>query len=148
MKQHLLLPLLSVALLQSLSHFNGIEKFTGASTVQLNNNIDHGLDINSLTQSSENKMSAAVFKSQEYCRAELKDFEFDAHFTIVSANVYFTGANFKEPAVAAISSNSLKPIKHLMDRCTSGTIVVFDEVEVVGPDKMIRPLQGIHLILY
>ena len=148
MKQHLLLPLLSVALLQPFSHSTVIEKFTNLSAVQLIGDVGHGLGINSLAQSSESKMSAAVFKSQEYCCAELKDFEFDAHFTIVSVNVYFTGANFKEPAVGSISSNSLKPIKHLMDRCTSGTIVVFDEVKVVGPDKMIRPLQGIHLILY
>ena len=94
------------------------------------------------------KMSAVKFKSQEYCRVELKDFEFDAHFSITGATVYFSGANFPTVQKATITSASLKPISALMARCTAGTIVVFDDVKVVGPDKEVRTIQGISLLLY
>lgn len=62
----------------------------------------------------QGRIASIVFKNQDYCRAELKDFEFDAHFSIVSATVYFSGANFKTLEKGFITSNSLKPIKNLM----------------------------------
>ena len=93
-------------------------------------------------------MSAAVFKAQEFCRAELKDFEFDIHYSVVSAVVYFYGANFKNAEKAAITSSSLKPIKTLMDRCIPGSIVIFDEVKVIGPDNKLRTIQGLSIVLY
>ena len=95
------------------------------------------------------RMSAAVFKAQEYCRAELKDFEFDAHFVVVSAVVYFSGAGFKNGVEkASISSNSLKPIRTQMDKCMPGSIVIFDDVKVKGPDNLIRTIPGVSLILF
>lgn len=95
------------------------------------------------------KMRSIVFKSQEYCRAEIPyEFEFAVQFKVVSAKVYFTGANFTGIEKGTINSNSLKPIKHLMDRCIPGTRVVFDDVKVIGPDKKIRTIPGINLLLY
>ncbi len=94
------------------------------------------------------KMMAVAFRAQSFCRAELKDFEFDATFTVVSATVYFSGANFRSTEKGSISSNSLKPIKHLMDRCVPGSIVIFDNVKVIGPDKQIRPIAGLSLLLH
>ena len=60
------------------------------------------------------KILAVVFLSQEFCRAELKDFVFDVQFIIVSATVYFSGTNFKNLESGYINSNSLKPIDSLM----------------------------------
>ena len=40
------------------------------------------------------RMPSVEFKSQQYCRAELENFDFDLRFNIVSATVYFSGANF------------------------------------------------------
>lgn len=95
------------------------------------------------------KMRSIVFKSQEYCRAELpQDFEFDVKFKVVSATVYFSGANFRGVEKGYITSNRLKPVKELMDRCIPGTMVVFDDVKVVGPDKIIRTIPGLSLLLY
>lgn len=95
------------------------------------------------------KMRSIVFKSQEYCRAEIPyEFEYDVRFNVVSATVYFTGANFTGIEKGTINSNSLKPIRHLMERCIPGTRVVFDNVKVVGPDKKIRTIPGINLQLY
>lgn len=94
-------------------------------------------------------MRSIVFKSQEYCRAEMpKDFEFDVQFKVVSAKVYFSGANFRGVETGTITSNKLAPVKHLMDRCIPGSMVVFDDVKVMGPDKKVRTIPGLSLLLY
>lgn len=94
------------------------------------------------------KIPAAVFKAQDYCRVEMKDFDFDVQFKVVSATVYFTGTHFKNVEKGSINSTSLKPIKEQMQRCAPGSIVIFDEVKVLGPDNAIRPINGISLLLY
>lgn len=93
------------------------------------------------------KMLAVVFRSQEFCRAELKDFVFDVQFNIVSATVYFSGTNFKNVETGYITSNSLKPIRSLMARCAPGSMVIFDNVKAIGPDKLVRPIQGNSYVL-
>lgn len=99
-------------------------------------------------QDKPGRMSAIAFKSQEYCRAELKDFDFDARFSVVGATVYFTGANFRGVEKGVITSNSLKPIRNLMDRCIPGSIVTFDDVKVKGPANDIRTIDGLTLSLF
>jgi hypothetical protein len=99
------------------------------------------------SQTYSAKIPAAVFKAQEYCRAEVERFEFNAPFSIVSAVVYFSGANFQNTQKAVINGSSLKSIKHLMDRCGPGSIVIFDEVKVIGPDKLLRTITGLSLML-
>ncbi len=94
------------------------------------------------------RMSSIVFKMQDYCRAELKDFEFDVRFEVVSATVYFTGANFTSMKRGFIKSSSLEPIKDLMKQCQPGSIVTFDEIKVKGPDNLVRTLPGVSYILY
>lgn len=94
------------------------------------------------------RMSAVAFKNQDYCRAELENFEFDVRFTIVSATVYFSGANFKNVEKGFLTSNSLKTIKHLMVRSIPGTNVVFDEIKVKGPGDTISMIDGKSLLLY
>jgi hypothetical protein len=94
------------------------------------------------------KMLAVEFKTREWCRAELKDFEYDVHFSIVSASVYFTGTNFSNTEKGFITSNSLKPISAFMARCAPGSIVVFDDVKVKGPDNQIRTIQGKTILLH
>ena len=106
-----------------------------------------GLNIQSPTQDGGTKMRAAVFKAQDYCRAELKDFEFDIEYKVVGAVVYFSGTNFQNVEKGIITSNSLKPVKPKMERCAPGTIVIFDEVKVMGPDNIVRTIPGISLIL-
>ena len=94
------------------------------------------------------KMMATIFRAQDFCRAELKDFEFDVHYSVVSATVYFSGTNFRGVEKGRINSNSLKPIRSLMDRCQPGSMVIFDEVKVMGPDKQVRPIAGLSLVLH
>lgn len=94
------------------------------------------------------RMTSIEFKAQEYCRAELCNFEYNVHFSIVGATVYFSGANFRTVEKGMITSGSLAPIRQLMNRCAPGTIVTFDDVKVVGPDKMVRQIQGKSIVLY
>jgi hypothetical protein len=97
---------------------------------------------------SDIRMSATAFKAQEYCRVELKDFIYDVQFKLVSATVYFANGPFKNTETREIKGFSLKPIKDLMDRCTPGTVVTFDNVKVIGPDNMVRVIDGKTIVLF
>jgi hypothetical protein len=142
----LLFPLLSSVCFSPLNNqFNPIEKpITTTHCLAINKSSTIAFQDGALYK----KISCIEFKSQDYCRAELENFEFDAHFAVVSATVYFSGANFKNTEKGFISSNSLKPIKQLMNRCMPETIVVFDEIKVKGPDNSITSIQGLSLSLF
>lgn len=95
------------------------------------------------------KMPASVFRAQKFCRAEtVEDFPYDAPFSIVSATVYFSGTNFRYVEKGTITSGSLEPVEALKSRCVPGSIVIFDDVKVVGPDKLVRPIAGLTLMLH
>ena len=146
----LLFPLLSsICILPVHNQFNSTEKPIISSSYLLSNeNNNEAYEIKFQDGPGCGRISSVVFKNQDYCRAELENFEFDAHFSVVSATVYFSGANFKSVEKGFITSNSLKPIKNLMKRCLPGSIVVFDDVKVKGPDNLIRTIQGLSLTLY
>jgi len=93
------------------------------------------------------RMASINFKSQDFCRAELENFDFALNYTVSSATVYFSGANFPTTQQAAINSNSLAPIKALMQKCGPGTTITFDNVKVTGPDGQ-RTIDGKAISLY
>ena len=146
----LLLPLMSgICLLPMNDLFIGADKeiTTSVEGSVLKNSKDASVLLFQDRQTA-GRLSSVVFKNQDYCRAELEDFEFDAKFSVLSATVYFSGTNFKEVERGYITSNSLKPIKKLMDRCLPGSVVVFDDVKVKGPDNLVRTIPGVSLTLY
>ncbi|MES2431774.1 MAG: GldM family protein [Bacteroidota bacterium] len=149
MKNVLLLSLLSLFFLQTNSQSAYKAKFVipASYATDIMNN-DGILALGDQQGEGAGKMSAAVFKAQDYCRAELKDFEFDARFIVVSADVYFSGANFRGVETGAITSSSFKPIKKLQERCTSGSFVFFDNIKVIGPDKKLRTIESVSYKLY
>jgi hypothetical protein len=61
-------------------------------------------------------MTAGNFKSQQYCRAELENFDFAANFSVVSAKVYFSGANFPSTQQAPLSGNNLEPLRSFIPK--------------------------------
>jgi GldM C-terminal domain len=146
----LLFPLLSSICFAPVNNqFSSIQKpITATSCLLSKENKKENLEITFQDGAGYKKISCVEFKNQDYCRAELENFEFDAHFTVVSATVYFSGANFRNTEKGFILSNSLKPIKHLMDRCKPGSIVVFDEIKVKGPDNNVSTIQGLSLSLF
>lgn len=93
------------------------------------------------------RMPSVEFKSQQFCRAELENFDFDLRFNIVSATVYFSGANFQNVATAAIQGNNLAPLASYIQRCGPGSVVTFDNVKVQGPDG-VRSIEGKSIALY
>lgn len=94
------------------------------------------------------RIQSVVFKNQDYARAELKNFDFEYRYSIVSATVYFTGANFPSLQQGTISSGSLAPIKEQLNKCIPGTTVTFDNVRVQGPGGPVISIPGAGFILY
>ncbi len=146
----LLIPILSaVFILTTGNPFINIQKPSTVSNPELSTEkISNKSGVPLQVGNEFGRMRSVEFKNQEYCRVELKDFEFDARFSVVSATVYFSGANFKAVEKGVITSNSLKPVKSFMDRCIPGTIVVFDYVKVKGPDNLVRIIPGVSLQLF
>lgn len=147
MKHVLLLSFLSMGILPVNSQLgNEIISFTGADCLSIGGNSES--KVNQPGKGNEQEqMQAVIFRSQDVCRAELKDFEFDIHYQVVSATIYFSGTNFRNVETGYITSNSLKSIRSLMARCEPGTMVVFDRVKVIGPDKEVRTIQGTSYLL-
>ena len=94
------------------------------------------------------RIQSVVFKNQQYCRADLENFDFAANFSVVSATVYFSGANFPSVQQATIYGPNLGSIQAQLSRCIPGTSVTFDNVKVKGPDGKERVIQGPGFILY
>ena len=146
----LLLPVLSsICILPFTDELASVEKpMATVRSCSVNKDNDESAGINFQQDPGYGKMSSIKFKSQDYCRAELENFDFDVKFYVVSATVYFSGVAFRGVEKGAITSSSLKPVKELMNRCQPGSIVVFDDVKVKGPDNEIRTIPGKSLILY
>ncbi|HEY5406992.1 MAG TPA: gliding motility protein GldM [Ginsengibacter sp.] len=97
---------------------------------------------------SGGRMQSVIFKNQQFCRADLENFDFDARFSVLSATVYFSGANFPSVTTASINSGSLAGLSAQMAKCIPGTSINFDNVRVQGPDGTIRTIDGPGFILY
>ena len=93
-------------------------------------------------------MQSVVFKNQQFCRADLENFDFDARFNVVSATVYFSGANFPVYKLQRLPVETLQDYQAQMSRCIPGTSVTFDNVKVKGPDGEVRSIPGPGFILY
>ena len=96
--------------------------------------------------SSGGAIQAAVFKAQQFCRADLENFDFDARFQVVGGTVYFTGAGFPVPQSVTLTGNNLGVIAQ-MQKCGPGSSVIFDQVQVVGPDGSKRTIQAPGFLL-
>jgi gliding motility-associated protein GldM len=98
--------------------------------------------------SGKARMPSVEFKSQQFCRADMgPDFIYDVHYTVVSATVYFSGANFNNVVTPSITGNSLANLQSYIQRCGPGSVVSFDNVKVTGPDGM-RIIEGKSFALY
>jgi len=93
------------------------------------------------------RMPAVRFKTQANCRAELENFDFDLRFSVVSATVYFSGANFPNIKPASIQGNSFASISSLISQCGPGSVISFENVKVQGPDGQ-RTIEGKSIALF
>jgi gliding motility-associated protein GldM len=97
---------------------------------------------------SGGRVQSVVFKNQQFCRADLENFDFDARFIVMSATVYFSGANFPSVQTATINGGSLAGLSSQLAKCIPGTSITFDNVKVQGPDGTVRTIPGPGFILY
>ena len=97
------------------------------------------------------RIQSNIFKAQDFIRAELKNFDFNARFSVTSATVYFAGAGFANSGsvqTGTISSGSLAAIKSKIDLCKPGSSVTFDDLKVVGPDGRSRTIPPVSFVLF
>ncbi|MEP6616292.1 MAG: gliding motility protein GldM [Ginsengibacter sp.] len=92
--------------------------------------------------SSGGRIQSVMFKNQQFVRADLENFDFEARFSIVSATVYFGGANFANVQQASISGGNLSGLSAQLSKCIPGSLVIFDNVKVQGPDGRVRTIQN------
>jgi gliding motility-associated protein GldM len=98
--------------------------------------------------SGKARVPAVEFKNQQFCRADLgDDFLFDLKFSVVSATVYFSGANFPSTQIGTISGNSLAGVSSLIARCGPGSSITFVNIKVSGPDG-VRSVDERGITLY
>ena len=97
--------------------------------------------------SGKARMPSVEVKNQQYCRAELENFDFDLRFSIVSATVYFSGANFNNVVTTTINGNSLASLASFMSKCGPGSVITFENIKVSGPDG-VRSIDGKSIALY
>jgi gliding motility-associated protein GldM len=88
------------------------------------------------------RMQAAIFRVQQYVSAVLENFDFDAHFSVTGATIYFNNPGDRNVKQVTISSGSLAPAKAYMDALVPGSTVTFDNIRVVGPDGQTRTIQN------
>ena len=93
------------------------------------------------------RMATVVFKGQQFCRAELENFEFDLKFSVVSAKVYFYGSGFPSPVSTSISGSSLGNLSASIAKCQPGSSITFENVVVSGPGGN-RTIDGKTIQLY
>ena len=97
------------------------------------------------------RIQSNIFKAQDFLRAELLNFDFEARFNVVSATVYFAGAGFSTGGgvqTGTLSSGSLAGVKSKIDLCKPGSTVTFDDLKVVGPDGRTRTIPPISFVLF
>lgn len=92
--------------------------------------------------SSGGRVQSVVFKNQSFVRADLENFDFEARFSVISATVYFAGANFPSVQTVSLSGGNLGALSAQLSRCVPGTSVIFDNVKVQGPDGKVRTIQN------
>lgn len=88
------------------------------------------------------KMQAVVFRSQQFVRADLENFDFEAKFNVTGATVYFTNPGDRNVKQVSLSSGSLAPAMEYMKTLAPGSTVIFDNIRVVGPDGQPRTIQN------
>ena len=97
------------------------------------------------------RIQSNIFKAQDFLRAELLNFDFDARFNVTGSTVYFAGAGFSNSGsiqTATITSGNLAPIKSKIDLCKPGSTVTFDDLKVVGPDGRSRTIPPVSFVLF
>lgn len=88
------------------------------------------------------KMQAVVFRSQQFVRADLENFDFEAKFQVTGATVYFNNPGDRNVKQITLTSGNLSQADAYMKSLAPGSSVIFDNIRVVGPDGQPRTIQN------
>ena len=88
------------------------------------------------------KMQAVIFRNQQFVRADLENFDFEAKFNVVGATIYFNNPGDRGVKQVTLTSGSLGPAGDYMKSLVPGSTVIFDNIRVVGPDGQPRTIQN------
>ncbi|HMK05077.1 MAG TPA: gliding motility protein GldM [Ferruginibacter sp.] len=88
------------------------------------------------------RLQAVVFRNQQFVRADLENFDFEAKFAVTGATVYFNIPGDRNVNSVTLTSGNLGSAKSLMDKLVPGSTVTFDNIRVVGPDGQTRTIQN------
>ena len=88
-------------------------------------------------------ISAVNIRSQDYLYANLKDFDFDAKFSITHFNLNVQKPRQDVVTYFATSGQLTAQMKTVLGSITPGTIVEFSNIIAVGPDGSQRGLDPI-----
>jgi gliding motility-associated protein GldM len=88
------------------------------------------------------KVQAVVFRNQQFVRADLENFDFEARFQVTSATIYFNNPGDRNVKSVTLSSGSLASAAQYMSTLAPGSSVIFDNIKVVGPDGTPRTIQN------
>ncbi len=92
--------------------------------------------------SSGGRMQAVVFRSQQFVRADLENFDFEAKFSVTGGTVYFMNPGDRNVKQISLTSGSLGAAGDYMKTLAPGSTVIFDNIRVVGPDGQPRTIQN------
>ncbi len=69
-------------------------------------------------------------------------------YEVVSATVYFLGANFTQVVTATLNGGDLKSIAEQVQKCMPGTTITFDNIKVKGDKGYYATEVGLSIVLY
>ena len=92
--------------------------------------------------SSGGRMQAVIFRSQQFVRADLENFDFEAKFSVTGGTVYFMNPGDRNVKQISLTSGSLGAAGEYMKTLVPGSTVIFDNIRVVGPDGQPRTIQN------
>lgn len=101
--------------------------------------------------SGKKRMPVVEFKAQQFCRADLENFDFDLQIPVVSATVYaFIPQEGKENKVLSgqINGNSLTSINWMISQLCPGSSVVFEHIIVRFPNGVVREISPATFALF
>ena len=88
------------------------------------------------------KMQAVVFRNQQFVRADLENFDFEAHYQVTGATIYFNNPGDRNVKSITLSNGNLSAAAQYMNTLAPGSSVIFDNIKVVGPDGVPRTIQN------
>ena len=69
-------------------------------------------------------------------------------YEVIEATVYFSGAGFPKVESGTLNGSDLSRLQNLIDKCTAGSVITFDNVRVKGDNGYIATIEGFSAAFY